>query len=433
MATSHGKKTDKSGDPELSAQEKSMRQKLPQYQHEYLTAQQQRIIDKLPSMNIELPEVEKRDTVVVNESPSVQRIEVISTEVASGIHANKLSRLKVKYDFDDIRIQPFVQTDLTSRYENNQVDPYYHDTEFGKNQLPLMTAPMDTVVNMDNAVVFQKYGINLVLPRTENNRGALRYAFNSFGFNDAEKLHYTDNNPYVLLDIANGHMTKVLKWCHDLKKRNPNVKIMAGNIANPETFKVYANSGLIDYARIGIGNGNGCLTTQQTGVGYPMASLVMECYDKKYALGTQMKIVADGGMKKTADIIIALALGADYVMVGSLFGKALESCGQNYWHGIKINPTIAKYLYNRGYVVQKEFRGMSTKAAQKAMGKTVMKTSEGVVRRYNVEYTLGQWVENFESYLRSTMSYCNANRLGNFIGKIDYNLISQNAFNRFNK
>jgi hypothetical protein len=55
------------------------------------------------------------------------------------------------------------------------------------------------------------------------------------------------------------------------------------------------------------------------------------------------------------------------------------------------------------------------------------------VRKYKVEYKLSKWLENFEDYLRSNMSYCNANSLQNFIGKVDYNIISTNALNRFNK
>lgn len=76
---------------------------------------------------------------------------------------------------------------------------------------------------------------------------------------------------------------------------------------------------------------------------------------------------------------------------------------------------------------------MSTKTAQKKMGKTNLKTSEGVERKWKVEYKLNQWVENFEHYLRSAMSYSDAKNLEEFIGKADFNLITENAFNRFNK
>ena len=63
------------------------------------------------------------------------------------------------------------------------------------------------------------------------------------------------------------------------------------------------------------------------------------------------------------------------------------------------------------------------------MGKTNLKTSEGVVRYRKIEYKINEWVENFDHYLRSAMSYCNARN----IGKPDFELITENAFNRFNK
>ena len=183
-----------------------------------------------------------------------------------------------------------------------------------------------------------------------------------------------------------------------------------------------------------------CLTTQQTGIGFPMASLIRECYlikeeyEKKLKNeGNIPKIVADGGMKDYADIVKALALGADYVMIGSIFNKALESAGDNYFWKFKISNKIAKFLYENNIPIKKKFYGMSTKIAQKKLGNINYKTSEGVVRYRNVEYTLKGWVENFEHYLRSAMSYSNANVLNEFIGKVNFNLITQNSFQRFNK
>jgi GMP reductase len=339
----------------------------------------------------------------------------------------KLIGSDLKYDFDDLLIVPNTQTNIRSRYVD--IDPFYKDKRKGTH-LPLITAPMDSVVNHHNAHLFQKNKISVALPRTVN-EGRLFTTFTSYGLHDVPQLSEHDN--FVLLDIANGHMSEVLRWCVEVKRKYPKVEIMAGNIANPETYRLYCKSGVIDYARVGIGNGNGCLTTQQTGVGYPMASLIRECYDIKIKSDAQVKIVADGGMKKYSDIVKALALGADYVMVGSLLSKTLESAAPTFWKGIKINPSVAEFLYRKGFKLKKEFRGMSTKAAQKALGNKTLKTSEGVTRIYDVEYTLTQWTENFESYLRTAMSYSNSNTLSNFIGKVDTTLVSQNAFNRFNK
>jgi len=210
---------------------------------------------------------------------------------------------------------------------------------------------------------------------------------------------------------------------------------MVGNVANPKTFQEYCKIG-VDMVRIGIGNGNGCLTTVQTGVGYPMASLIDDCNDIKKHGSCRTELVADGGFKKFSDIIKALALGADYVMLGSVLNKTLESAGEttneagevlNQYH------TDTKKMFHVELPLYKTFRGMSTKEVQKLWGKEELTTSEGVVRRNRVEYTLDGWVKNFEDYLKSAMSYTNKKELHQFIGGDNFNMISMNSFKRFDK
>jgi len=355
-----------------------------------------------------------------------------------------MENIKSKFDFDDILIVPNVNTKITSRYQDIELPDV----------LPLFTAPMDTVVDLKNVREFYFRGINVTLPRTISFDEYLNYSksksyckelFVSFGLQDIarhlkNKLENFPHNQCVLIDVANGHMQQIVDYCNEIKKLRGDIKIMVGNIANPETYYWYAENNCVDYIRIGIGNGNGCLTTKQSGIGHPMASLIYEIRQLKikYETETQLDrkaphIVADGGMKDYSDIIKSLALGADYVMIGSIFNKAFESSANNYLYRVKLNKKLAEYFFDKGYPVKKYFRGMSTKEAQKAMGKIKFKTSEGVVRFRNVEYHLNGWVENFEHYLRNAMSYANAKTLEEFIGKVEICQISKNAYDRFNK
>jgi hypothetical protein len=361
---------------------------------------------------------------------------------------------KVKYDFDDILIEPQVTTKINSRYKDITLPKMF----------PLFTAPMDMVVDLTNFFKFTEHRINVCLPRTlqitnvrdyfkpkirDENLDYLEEIFPSIGLNEVEDL-YHKNIPgslslfkNVLIDVANGHMEKVNHAAWHIKQFYPNIKVMVGNIANPETYRWYAEEGNVDYIRIGIGNGGGCLTTKQSGVGYPMAALIRETYLVKEQIISETsddiirkrlpKIVADGGMKDYADVVKALALGADYVMLGSIFNKALESCAPNYHRGREIDQKRAEKVFLRGEKVEKYFRGMSTKGAQKAMGKSHIKTSEGVERMRPVEYTLEKWVENFEHYLRNAMSYSNASTLEEFIGQVPICQITTRAYDRFNK
>jgi hypothetical protein len=76
---------------------------------------------------------------------------------------------------------------------------------------------------------------------------------------------------------------------------------------------------------------------------------------------------------------------------------------------------------------------MSTKEVQKQWGKTNLTTSEGVIRKNEVEYTVSGWVNNFESYLKSAMSYTAKKELHHFVGGVRYNKITMNSFRRFDK
>jgi IMP dehydrogenase/GMP reductase len=352
-----------------------------------------------------------------------------------------MENIKSKFDFDDILIVPSVKTYITSRYKDIRLPKRF----------PLFTAPMDTVVDGNNMHIFLENKINVTLPRTVKYEEYITHnatpasVFFSFGFDDLDRFYKGNfkifhKNANILIDVANGHMQKIVDYCKEIKRLRPDIIIMVGNIANPETYRWYCKNNCVDYVRIGIGNGNGCLTTKQSGIGYPMASLIYEIRQIKNEFEKDddsdidpPEIVADGGMKDYSDIVKSLALGADYVMIGSLFNKAFESAADNYLYGIKLKQETAKYFFDKGYPVKKYFRGMSTKEAQKAMGKTKFKTSEGVVRFRKVEYYLQGWVENFEHYLRNAMSYANAKTLREFIGKTEICQISKNAYDRFNK
>ena len=331
--------------------------------------------------------------------------------------------MKNKFDFNDILIQPAKVSFINSRQD---INPFHNGF------LPLITAPMDTVINESNRDVYSFLNIRTCLPRGENNQ----QGFESYSLQEIEEeLKAKRLNPkgYYLIDIANGHMNKLVMITKKIKKTLPRLTLMVGNVANPETYVELSNAGA-DYIRIGIGNGGGCSTTVHTGVGYPMGSLISECYALSCTLDNPAKIVADGGMQNYSDIIKALALGADYVMVGSLFNKAIDSCGDNYlWKHIKVSQSVAEWAYKNKIPVYKKFRGMSTKEVQKKWGKAQLTTSEGVIRYRKVEYSLQQWVNNFEDYLRSAMSYSNAKTLKEFIGYADIIEITNNAYNRFNK
>jgi hypothetical protein len=342
--------------------------------------------------------------------------------------------MKQKFDFKDITIVPETISSINSRSTINILN--------SEGKLPIMVSPMDTVVSSDNYELFLNENLEVCLPRGEFKTTQV---FNSISLGEFELLlDHFDILPQdieeekILVDIANGHMKKLFDLCERfmLKKGNGNYKLMVGNIANPQTFNELAKIG-VDYIRVGIGGGSGCLTSANTGIHYPMASLISECQDYKIVKGYTTKIVADGGFRNYDDIIKALALGADYVMLGGVLNKTLESCSQTkLFNVLSLSNEQSFYLWNnypklRRYFY-KNFRGMSTKEVQKKWGKSKLTTSEGISKTNKVEYTLSSWVDNFKDYLRSAMSYTNSNTLEEF-KESQYVFITQNALNRFHK
>lgn len=347
------------------------------------------------------------------------------------------------HSLKEITIIPTTISDIDSRSECN---PYYEN-----NNLPLFTAPMSAVVGEKS---FEKYLENQITPIIPRNipikrRLSLLQQWDIFiAFSLQEIEEYILGNKIntlctgqfsILIDIANGNMQKMFTLVKQLKEEySKNIIIMAGNIANPETYEKYCKAG-IDYCRVGIGGGSSCNTSTFTGIHYPMGSLLKECNTIKEIyknLSIQnvglnpTKIIADGGIKGYSDIIKCLALGADYVMCGSVFAKMEESEAEIFEEiFLSESNSFKKYSVKKA----KKFYGMSTPKAQIELGGNGFKATEGNETIIPVEYTMEEWVSNFKAYLRSAMSYCGKRTLQEFIGKVNIGIMSENSVNNINK
>lgn len=162
------------------------------------------------------------------------------------------------YNLDEICLIPAKTTDIEHRHQ-----VFIYDEN---NKLPIFTAPMHSVINIENREVFEDAGINTIIPRTINWNERYNYIkhgkWTAVGFKEAEYIlnNYKDLNEYTIkicIDQANGHMSKLLNLCSELKNKFNKISIMTGNIANPNTYELYARHG-IDYVRVGIGGGNAC-------------------------------------------------------------------------------------------------------------------------------------------------------------------------------
>src|SRR6187200_24415 len=127
------------------------------------------------------------------------------------------------------------------------------------------------------------------------------------------------------LDSAHGHSKGVINALKDVKKNFKNLNVIAGNVATVEGAKALAEAGA-DAVKVGIGPGSICTTRIVSGVGVPQLSAIASAVNA--LRGTDIPIIADGGIRYSGDITKALAAGAHTVMIGGLFAGLAESPGQ---------------------------------------------------------------------------------------------------------
>lgn len=339
---------------------------------------------------------------------------------------------KYTYGYNDISIVP---SDISNISHRGEVNPYYSN-----NKLPIFTAPMSSIITPKSINKYSK--INVVIPRSFSLEDRMCWLslgyFVSFSLSEVENIIktkpiYKNSKINICIDVANGHMKALYDTVKTFKYFYPNSKIMTGNIANEYTLIDAENAG-VDYIRLGIGSGAGCITSSNTGIHYPMASLVDKCFRRKCASYYKIKLIADGGIRNYSDVIKALALGADYVMIGGLFAECLDSNKDLYiqsnGHYIKANREDLQRLDIQLY---HKFYGMASKEGMKDLH-LKKHTAEGICRYIPIKYnSISQWSTNMADYLRSAMSYCNAKTLDEFIGKQQCILLSNNAQNAINK
>lgn len=206
------------------------------------------------------------------------------------------------------------------------------------------------------------------------------------------------NVDVVVIDTAHAHSEGVLQMIKKIKKKFPEVELIAGNVGTAEATLDVIKAGA-DCVKVGIGPGSICTTRVVAGVGVPQISAIMEC--AKVAKKYNIPIIADGGIKQTGDIAKAIAAGADSVMIGSLFAGTDESPGE-------------QILYEgRSYKV---YRGMGSLEAMKKGSKDryfqdveddIKKlVPEGIEGRVPYKGPLSETVYQMIGGLRAAMGYC---------------------------
>jgi IMP dehydrogenase len=130
----------------------------------------------------------------------------------------------------------------------------------------------------------------------------------------------------LVLDIAHGHADHCIRMVRELKTTFKNFPVIAGNVATRSGALDLAEAGA-DAIKVGIGPGSICTTRIVTGFGVPQLTAIMDSVEGVRAAKKDVPVIADGGIRTSGDMVKALAVGAETVMIGGLFAGTDEAPG----------------------------------------------------------------------------------------------------------
>lgn len=219
----------------------------------------------------------------------------------------------------------------------------------------------------------------------------------------------------ICIDVANGSSKMIEKSVKELQKRlentSINYKLMSGNIVTSEAAEYLYNLG-ISLVRISVGSGSVCRTPLETGVFRPIISAIDEIHEMKEKRNyNDLYLIADGGIRSTADIMKSFAVGADFIMCGQLLAGWSVSNGEI----IELDEKMyKKYRGSASLEIAKINRSLNNNE-----NKSIM--SEGISSL--IEYKgdnniLNDFWFQLNGGIRSAMSYCNSKNLVEFYNKV---------------
>jgi IMP dehydrogenase len=327
---------------------------------------------------------------------------------------NKEFNMQKALSFDDVLLVP-KYSDIESRTQvsiGNDLDESIHLN------LPVISSPMDTVTEDRMCLAMTQAGAIGILHRYNTIEEQIQLAERVFMYDiDAtvgaaigmtgdymqRAIALCEAGVSVLcVDVAHGHHVMMERCLKSLKERFGNsVHIMAGNVATLEAFDALASWGA-DSIRVGIGGGSICSTRLVTGHGIPTFASVLDCARTTYG---DVKIIADGGIKTTGDMVKAYAAGADFVMVGSMLAGTEESPGET--------------LHSNSGKRYKIYRGMASAEAQRSW-RDRSSTPEGISTTIPFRGSVGDILQDLAGGIRSGLSYSGVRNLQELRCKADF-------------
>ncbi|PIS25769.1 MAG: IMP dehydrogenase [bacterium (Candidatus Stahlbacteria) CG08_land_8_20_14_0_20_40_26] len=210
----------------------------------------------------------------------------------------------------------------------------------------------------------------------------------------------------IVIDTAHAHSKKVIDTTKILREKFPDIELVVGNVATKEAARLLCEIGS-DAIKVGIGPGSICTTRVIAGIGVPQVTAIQEC-----AEASSVPVIADGGFRYSGDIVKALAVGADSVMLGNLFAGTEESPGET----VLLEGKRYKTYRAMGSIGAMQ-GGSADRYFQEGERKFV---PEGVEGRVAYKGKLADVIYQLIGGLRSGMGYCGAKNIKKLREKAEF-------------
>ena len=226
--------------------------------------------------------------------------------------------------YDDVLLRP-TYSQLNSR--SDACTSIYLKISNGEHLVqPIIPANMITIATQQMIHELSKLDIIVPAQRFQSKEEELAsiklskpfFKAASIGIKERDRTEYIAPHVDILfLELAHAHSKQAIEEAKWIIRTYPNKFLVVGNVATADACKAFRDVG-VNMCKIGIGPGATCKTRMVTGCGVPQLSAVLEC-------APIMPIIADGGLKNSGDCIKALAAGASFIMIGSLFAGTDEA------------------------------------------------------------------------------------------------------------
>ncbi|MCR4264242.1 MAG: IMP dehydrogenase [Candidatus Roizmanbacteria bacterium] len=357
-----------------------------------------------------------------------------------------ISTIQEYLTFDDVLILPGY-----SDFSRSDIDLTTKLTRSIELKIPLVAAPMDTVVESNMAIELGKLGgigfihRNLTVDEEASevkkvvDQGVMAGAAigASAGYEERIKALVNAGVQVIVIDSAHGFDKKIISAIRFVKETYPHLQVIAGNIATSEGAQALIDAG-VDGLRVGMGPGAICTTRIVSGMGVPQLTAILETV--KVAKEAGIPVIADGGIKYSGDMVKALAAGASSVMMGSFFSSAEEAPGKIVELSTEHVPARFKSILKDGQNSYKfkEYRGMGSVGAMQHGAKIKSEdeyhgknykdrvlVAEGVEGLVPVKGSVRQIVDQAIGGIKSGMYYIGARNLRELSEKARFIKITQ--------